>query len=81
MSNGVLLTASSFDKVATNEMNLAADLIPSTPDNPLTLFYKGLYSLGLLNECKNTGTEPHWLIPLKKEHNLKRLENSVGEAK
>jgi IS4 transposase len=61
-----LLTASSFDKVATNEMLLAADLIPSTPDNSLTLFDKGFYSLGLLNQWKNTGVERHWLIPLKK---------------
>jgi len=61
-----LLTASAFDKVATNEMRLAADLIPSTPDNSLTLFDKGFYSLGLLNQWKNTGIERHWLIPLKK---------------
>ena len=61
-----LLTASSFDKIATNEMRLAADLIPSTPDNSLTLFDKGFYSLGLLNEWRNTGIERHWLVPLKK---------------
>ena len=61
-----LLTASAFDKVATNEMRLAADLIPSTPDNSLTLFDKGFYSLGLLNQWKNTGIKRHWLIPLKK---------------
>ena len=61
-----LLTASSFDKVATNEMNLAADLIPSTPDNSLTIFDKGFYSLGLLNQWNTTGKERHWLIPLKK---------------
>ena len=61
-----LLTASAFDKVATNEMRLAANLIPSTPDNSLTLFDKGFYSLGLLNQWKNTGIERHWLIPLKK---------------
>jgi hypothetical protein len=61
-----LLTASSFDKIATNEMHLAADLIPSTPDNSLTLFDKGFYSLGLLNQWQKTGVERHWLIPLKK---------------
>jgi len=61
-----LLTASSFDKVATNEMNLAADLIPSTADNSLTLFDKGFYSLGLLNQWHTTGEARHWLIPLKK---------------
>jgi len=61
-----LLTASSFDKVATNEMHLAADLISSTSDNSLTLFDKGFYSLGLLNQWRTTGIERHWLIPLKK---------------
>ena len=61
-----LLTASSFDKVATNEMNLAADLISSTPDNSLTIFDKGFYSLGLLNQWNTTGKQRHWLIPLKK---------------
>lgn len=61
-----LLTGSSFDKVATNEMHLAADLISTTPDHSLTLFDKGFYSLGLLNQWKSTGTERHWLIPLKK---------------
>lgn len=62
-----LLTASSFDKVATNEISLAASLISSTPDNSLTLFDKVFYSLGLLNQSNNTGTERHWLVPLKKE--------------
>jgi IS4 transposase len=61
-----LLTASAFDKVSTNEMCLAADLIPSTPDNSLTLFDKGFYSLGLLNQWRTTGEERHWLVPLKK---------------
>jgi len=61
-----LLTASAFDKVATNEMSLAADLIPSTPDHSLTLFDKGFYSLGLLNQWRTTGEERHWLVPLKK---------------
>jgi IS4 transposase len=61
-----LLTASAFDKVSTNEMCLAADLIPSTPDNSLTLFDKGFYSLGLFNQWRTTGEERHWLVPLKK---------------
>lgn len=61
-----LLTASSFDEVSTNEMVLASDLIPSTPDNSLTLFDKGFYSLGLLNQWSQEGEERHWLIPLKK---------------
>ena len=43
-----------------------ANLISSTPDNSLTLFDKGFYSLGLLNQWRYTGEERHWLVPLKK---------------
>jgi hypothetical protein len=61
-----LLIASSFEKVATNEMSLAADLISSTANNSLTLFDKRFYSFGLLNQWSSTKTERHWLVPLKK---------------
>ncbi len=61
-----LLTASAFDSVVENEMSLAARLIDSTPDHSLTLFDKGFYSLGLLHQWQSTGTERHWLLPLKK---------------
>ena len=61
-----LLTASAFDTVAENEMNLAAQLINQTPDHSLTLFDKGFYSLGLLQQWHATGSERHWLLPLKK---------------
>jgi IS4 transposase len=61
-----LLTAASFDSVAENEMTLAAQLIDKTPDHSLTLFDKGFYSLGLLHQWHSTGTERHWLLPLKK---------------
>lgn len=61
-----LLTASAFDSVAQNEMTLAAELIGQTPDHSLTLFDKGFYSLGLLHQWQNAGTERHWLLPLKK---------------
>jgi IS4 transposase len=47
-------------------MNLAADLIETTPDHSLTLFDQGFYSLGLLHRCSMTGVERHWLLPLKK---------------
>ena len=47
-------------------MNLAARLIDATPNHSLTLFDKGFYSLGLLHRWQNTGTERHWLLPLKK---------------
>lgn len=61
-----LLTASAFDSVAVSEMKLAAELIDKTPDHSLTLFDKGFYSLGLLHQWQRTGTERHWLLPLKK---------------
>lgn len=61
-----LLTAASFDSVAENEMTLAANLIEKTPDNSLTLFDKGFYSLGLLYQWQTSGIERHWLLKLKK---------------
>lgn len=61
-----LITASAFDDYAVNEMILAEKLIDSTPDNSLTLFDRGFYSLGLLYQWQTTGIERHWLIPLKK---------------
>lgn len=61
-----LLTASAIDSVSTNEMTLAAELIDQTPDESLTLFDKGFYSLGLLHRWQSTGRERHWLLPLRK---------------
>ena len=62
-----LITASAFDDYTVNEMILAEKLIETTPDNSLTLFDKGFYSLGLLHQWQSTGAERHWLIPLKKK--------------
>jgi hypothetical protein len=61
-----LLIDSAFDSVAENEMNLAAKLIARVPDNSLTLFDKGFYSLGLLHDWQSKGVNTHWLLPLKK---------------
>lgn len=61
-----LLVDASFDSVAENEMNLAANLVKNTPDNSLTLFDRGFYSLGLLNFWHSEGIKRHWLMPLKK---------------
>ena len=61
-----LLVDSAFDSVSENEMNLAAQLIERIPDNSLTLFDKGFYSLGLLHDWQQKGTNTHWLLPLKK---------------
>ncbi|MFT5635491.1 MAG: hypothetical protein ACI89T_000932 [Cognaticolwellia sp.] len=60
-----LLTQSAFDSVDVSEMKLTESLIKTTPDNSLTLFDRGFYSLGLLNRWQSTGTARHWLIPLK----------------
>lgn len=61
-----LITGSAFDCYSVNEMKLAEQLIETTPDNSLTLFDRGFYSLGLLHQWHNAGVERHWLIPLKK---------------
>ena len=61
-----LLIGAAMDKYSTNEMILAEQLIETTPDNSLTLFDRGFYSLGLLNAWQAKGQNRHWLIPLKK---------------
>ncbi|RVU30164.1 IS4 family transposase, partial [Rheinheimera riviphila] len=60
-----LLIGAAMDKYSTNEMILAEQLIETTPDNSLTLFDRGFYSLGLLNAWQAKGQNRHWLIPLK----------------
>ncbi len=47
-------------------MKLAERLIDTTPDHSLTLFDPGFYSLGLLHQWPQAGTERHWLMPLRK---------------
>lgn len=61
-----LINASVFDSTDVNEMRLAAQLMNKTPDNSITLFDKGYYSLGLLHHWQSTGENRHWLLPLKK---------------
>ncbi|WP_026375605.1 IS4 family transposase [Aestuariibacter salexigens] len=55
-----------IDSVEVNEMNLANQLVPRIPDNSLTLFDKGFYSLGLLHDWQKQGVNTHWLLPLRK---------------
>lgn len=69
-----LLTAAAFESVAVSEMVLSAQLIEQTPDHSLTLFDKGFYSLGLLHEWQATGSERHWLLPLKKGTQYRVME-------
>lgn len=61
-----LLVSSAFAGYHSNEMKLAEQLINSTPDHSLTLFDRGFYSLGLLHRWQHTGTQRHWLLPLRK---------------
>lgn len=68
-----LITGSAFDDYVVSETKLAEKLIDTTPDNSVTLFDKGFYSLGLLHEWQSKGTERHWLIPLKKNVQYQEL--------
>lgn len=61
-----LINAGAFDSEQVNEMVLAARLADNAPDNSITLFDKGFYSLGLLHHWQQAGKERHWLLPLKK---------------
>jgi hypothetical protein len=61
-----MLIGSAFDDYGSNEMKLAEQLIDTTPDHSLTLFERCFYSLGLLHQWQQAGTERHWLMPLKK---------------
>ncbi len=61
-----LINASAFDSENISEMRLAAQLTEKTPDNSITLFDRGFYSLGLLHHWQTTGEERHGPLPLKK---------------
>lgn len=61
-----LIAGSAFDDYKVSEMRLAEQLIGKANDHSLTLFDRGFYSTGLLEQWAKTGTERHWLIPLKK---------------
>lgn len=66
-----LINASAFDSENVSEMRLAAQLAERTPDMSITLFDKGFYSVGLLHHWQMSGEKRHWLLPLKKTHNMK----------
>ncbi|MBB1407513.1 IS4 family transposase [Pseudoalteromonas sp. SG44-5] len=61
------LINSAFSDYRTSEMVLAEQLIEQTPDNSLTIFDKGYYSLGLLNRWQQAGKQRHWMIPARKD--------------
>ena len=62
-----LLLDSHFDARKVGEMSLAQQLISSVPDNSLTLFDRGYYSLGLLHSWQNKGSNTHWMLPARKD--------------
>lgn len=68
------LINSAHSDYRTNEMVLAEQLIARTPDNSLTIFDKGYYSLGLLNRWQQAGEQRHWMIPARKDLNYKVLQ-------
>ena len=61
-----LITGAAFACISPSEVALTTDLIASTPDHSLTLFDRGVYSLGLLHAWQQAGEQRHWLIPLRK---------------
>jgi hypothetical protein len=62
-----LLLDSSFDARHVGEMSLAERLLPSIPDDSLTLFDRGYYSLGLLYRWQKQGQNTHWMLPARKD--------------
>ena len=62
-----MLLASEFDSRKVGEMTLAQRLLSSVPDNALTLFDKGYYSLGLLHQWPQKGEQTHWMLPARKD--------------
>lgn len=62
-----LLLDSAFDGRHVGEMSLAERLINSVPDDSLTLFDRGYYSLGLLHNWRHAGKDTHWMLPARKD--------------
>jgi hypothetical protein len=62
-----LLSGVAFASVSdAGEAELAAQRIDRTADHSLTIMDKGFYALGLLHRWQSTGTERHWMLPLRK---------------
>ncbi|MQL49910.1 MULTISPECIES: IS4 family transposase [Photorhabdus] len=62
-----LLAGAAFGSVsAISEVDLAARLANQTSEHTLTIMDKGFYALGLLHHWQSSGTEKHWMLPLRK---------------
>ncbi|REL35194.1 IS4 family transposase [Thalassotalea euphylliae] len=73
-----LLLDSAFDSRHVGEMTLAERLLPTVPEESLTLFDRGYYSLGLLHNWQHQGQNTHWMIPARKDLQY-QVERSLGE--
>ena len=62
-----LLLDSAFDARHVGEMTLAQRMTQTVPDESITLFDRGYYSLGLLYQWQQTGTNTHWMLPARKD--------------
>lgn len=70
-----LLSGVSFGSVTeTSEVDLAAQLVEQTPDHSLTILDKGFYAPGLLHHWQTSGTERHWMLPLRKDAKYRVLK-------
>lgn len=62
-----LLLDSAFDARHLGEMTLAQRMVQAVPDESITLFDRGYYSLGLLYQWQQAGTHTHWMLPARKD--------------
>jgi hypothetical protein len=60
-----LVVDARFGPYKTSEMTYARELLPSIPDNSLTIFDRGFLSAELLCNLVARGTQRHFLIPAK----------------
>ena len=69
-----VLAAASFGPYSTGEVTLAADLWDSLPDNALVVMDRNFSAARDLHRISTSGSNRHWLIRLKKDVKLKRIE-------
>lgn len=62
-----LLLDSTFDARKVGEMTLAQRMVKTVPDESITLFDRGYYSLGLLYQWQQAGHHTHWMLPARKD--------------
>jgi len=85
---GVTLTAlpthlirdAAFGQYGTNEMLYAKELLPSIPDNSLTVFDRGFMSAEILCGLGAAGSNRHFIIPAKSNTKWEVPAGSVEDA-